>query len=177
LNFYTIQGGQKHEFQTAIRYEAYGEIQGIHGLVPKVVHPSYGLTDLYVALNPPVVFSKVSTMISYHDMLLMYLNKIFERYTLPERLALAALFAAGYNINVVKQVPQQSLPGFLEQATIELYLLAKDFESHIPTTGLYVQAKMIPGAVFVWMGSVVMAIGALLGAVAYKVPRLISSKP
>ena len=176
LNFYTVKGGHKYDFHTAIRYEAYGEIQGIHGLVPKVVHPSYGLTDLYVALNPPVVFSHVSTMISYHDMLLMYLHKIFKKYTLPQRLALAALFAAGYNINVVKQIPQQHLPAFLEQATIELYLLAKDYKSHIPTVGLYVQAKMIPGTAFVWIGPIVMALGALVGAAAYKRPRLISSK-
>ncbi|ABU81497.1 cytochrome c biogenesis protein CcsA [Ignicoccus hospitalis] len=176
LDFYSEKGGQRHAFHTSIRYEAYGEIQGIHGLVPKVVHPSYGLTDLYVALNPPVVFSKTSNMISYHDMLLMYLNKVFERYNVSERLALAALFAAGYNINVIKQVPQTHLPGFLEQAAIELYLLAKNYRSHIPENGLYVQAKMIPGVPFVWLGSLVMTIGSLIGAVAYKVPRAVSPK-
>ncbi len=177
LNFYTIKGNHKYAFHTAIRYEAYGEIQGIHGLVPKVVHPSYGLSDLYVALNAPVVFSNISSMISYHDLLLMYLHKIFPKYSVAQRLALAALFAAGYNINVIRQIPQTHLPTFLEQATIELYLLAKNYKSHIPTQGLYVQAKMNPGVPLVWLGSAIMALGGLVGAVAYKVPRLISSKP
>lgn len=181
LNFQVINGGHVSEFNVPIRYEAYGEIQGIHGLVPKVVHPSYGFSDLYVALNPPVVTSRVSQMISYHDLLLMYMHKVLPKYKLPQRLALAALFAAGYNINVIKQWasnPQmaQHLPTMLELATLELYLLSKNYHSHISTEGLYVQAKVIPGVPLVWIGPITMALGALLGAIAYKRPRLIGQK-
>ena len=181
LNFQVINGEHVSRFNVPIRYEAYGEIQGIHGLVPKVVHPSYGFSDLYVALNPPVVTSKVSQMVSYHDLLLMYMHKILPKYKIPERLALAALFAAGYNINVIKQWannPQmaQHLPTLLELATLELYLLSKDYKSHISTEGLYVQAKVIPGVPFVWIGPITMALGALIGAIAYKRPRLIAQK-
>ncbi len=181
LNFQVISKSGVNSFDVPIRYEAYGEIQGIHGLVPKVVHPSYGFSDLYVALNPPVVNSRVSQMISYHDLLLMYMHKILPKYKLPERLALAALFAAGYNINVIKQWannPQmaQHLTTLLELATLELYLLSKNYQSHISTEGLYVQAKVIPGVPLVWIGSVTMALGALIGAFAYKRPRLIGQK-
>ncbi len=177
LNFKVIVGNQTHDFKARIRYEAYGEIQGIHGLVPKVIHPSYGLSDLYVVLNPPVVNSKVLMGASYHDLLLWYLHKLLnsKNYTIAQKLALAALFAAGYNINVINQIPKNQLATYLELATLELYLLAKDYKSHIGTEGLYVQAKVVPGAIFVWLGPVLMALGSIIGALAYKIPRTVSS--
>lgn len=171
------KNGYSHNFNVKIRYEAYGEIQGIHGLVPKVVHPSYGLSDLYVVLNPPVANSHVLMGASYHDLLLWYLHNLLNsnNYTIAQKLALAALFAAGYNINVIRNVPQNQLPTYLELATLELYLLAKNFHSLINTEGLYVQAKVIPGVVLVWIGPVLMALSALIGAYAYTTPRTVSS--
>ncbi|UXD22510.1 hypothetical protein IPA_05660 [Ignicoccus pacificus DSM 13166] len=177
LNFKVIVGNSTHDFHAKIRYEAYGEIQGIHGLVPKVIHPSYGISDLYVVLNPPVAQSHVLMGASYHDLLLWYLHELFnsKNYTLGQKLALAALFAAGYNINVVNQIRQDQLPTYLELATLELYLMAKNYTSLIKTEGLYVQAKVIPGAIFVWTGPIIMAIAALIGAFVYRTPRTVSS--
>ncbi len=170
LNFKVlVPNGSDYEFKEKIRYEAYGEIQGIHGLVPKVVHPSYGLSDLYVVLNPPVKSSHLLTGISYHDLLLWYLHKLLnsKQFTEGQKLALTALFAAGYNINFINQVPKDQLPTFLELATIELYNMAKNYRSLIATEGLYVQAKVIPGMIFVWTGPSLMSFGALLGALYY----------
>ncbi|ALU12530.1 hypothetical protein EYM_04900 [Ignicoccus islandicus DSM 13165] len=167
-----------YEFNEKIRYEAYGEIQGIHGLVPKVVHPSYGLSDLYVVLNPPVKSSHAITGISYHDMLLWYLNKLLnsKNYDEGQKLALTALFAAGYNVNFVNQVPRDQLATFLEVATVELYNMAKNYKSLISTQGLYVQAKVIPGMIFVWSGPGLMSLGALLGAIYYYYSQRLVSK-
>ncbi len=166
------------DVKVRIRFEAYGEIQGIHGLVSKVIHPSLGLDDVYVVISPPTsegvldkLFGHAASAPGYHELLLYYLHEVFKELPPPKRLALTALMAAGYNIDVLRRLGggQQALQ-YLEREIVNLYLTAEKFNpanSTIVKEGLYVQVKLIPGVRLVWAGAVVMALGAVYAAAQY----------
>jgi len=149
-----------------IRFEAYGEIQGIHGLVSKVIHPSLGLDDVYVVISPPVRLGRLSHS-NYHELLLYYLHEAFKDMPPEKRLALAALMASGYNIDVLRRLSGPQLLERLEPAILDLYIEASSYNasaSNIVSEGLYVQVKVIPGVRLVWFGPILMAFGALYAA-------------
>jgi len=57
---------------------------------------------------------------------------------------------------------------FLEQAALELYLLAESFNPRnttIARQGLPVQVKLVPGVALVWYGTVIMAASAVYTAI------------
>ena len=162
-----LRVNDRRDFHVRIRFEAYGEIQGIHGLVSKVIHPSLGLDDVYVVVSPPTKRSMFLPDVSYHELLLYYLHEAFKRLEPRERLALAALMAAGYNIDTLNRLAPQRALERVEQSTVELYMLASNYnpaESAIAKEGLYVQVKVIPGVRLVWLGPVVMALSAVYAA-------------
>ncbi|BES80957.1 cytochrome c biogenesis protein CcsA [Pyrodictium abyssi] len=163
-------GGDVREETVRLRFESYGEVQGIHGLVTKVIHPRVGLTDVYIAIHAPVVTPDWGVT-GYHELLVYYLHAVYQSMNLTpaQRIALAALFASGYMMDTASSINdrmQRSL--FLEHAAIELYLLAEDFSpenSTIARQGLPVQVKLVPGVALVWYGAVMMAVSAVYAAV------------
>ncbi|BES80676.1 cytochrome c biogenesis protein CcsA [Pyrodictium abyssi] len=159
-----------------IRFEAYGEIQGIHGLVSKVIPIGLGLDEIYVVVSPPVVEGHLGGRVAYHELLVYYLHEAFKHLPPKKRLALAALMAAGYNIDVfndgVVDVEERQQ---LEATLVDLYLLAENFSqanSTIALEGLHVQVKIIPGVRLVWIGPIIMALAAVYAAAA----RLVAAK-
>ena len=162
--------GGERDVKVRIRFEAYGEIQGIHGLVSKVIHPSLGLDDVYVVLSPPID-SGIFTGAPYHELLLYYLHQVFKKLPPSQRLALTALFAAGYNIDRLKRMdprnPQAAI--LMERSIVELYLMAEKFNvtaSQLRLHGLDVEVKVIPGVRLVWLGPSLMALSAFYAAAA-----------
>ncbi|ALL00541.1 Cytochrome c biogenesis factor [Pyrodictium delaneyi] len=152
-----------------IRFEAYGEIQGIHGLVSKVIPIGLGLDDVYVVVSPPVVEGYIGGRVAYHELLVYYLHEAFKHLPPEKRLALAALMAAGYNVDVLNDgslsVDERQQ---VEATLVDLYLLAENFgqtNSTIVKEGLHVQVKIIPGIRLVWIGPIIMALGAVYIAV------------
>ena len=162
--------GGERDVKVRIRFEAYGEIQGIHGLVSKVIHPSLGLDDVYVVLSPPID-NGMFTGAPYHELLLYYLHQVFKRLPPSQRLALAALFAAGYNIDRLKHMDPRDprAAALMEQSIVELYLAAEKFNvsnSKLRLHGLDVEVKVIPGVRLVWLGPTLMAVSAFYAAAA-----------
>jgi len=162
-------GGDVREETVRLRFESYGEVQGIHGLVTKVIHPRVGLTDVYIAIHAPVVTPDWGVT-GYHELLVYYLHAVYQSMNLTpaQRIALAALFASGYMMDTASSINdrmQRSL--FLEHAALGLYLLAEDFSpenSTIARQGLPVQVKLVPGVALVWYGAVIMAVSAVYAA-------------
>ena len=158
------------EVKVRIRFEAYGEIQGIHGLVSKVIHPSVGLDDVYVVVSPPVRPGELSGS-PYHELLLYYLHQAYRELPPGKRLALTALMAAGYNLDVLNRLGFQSTEALrrLEQSIVDLYISAARYSpenSTLKSEGLSIQVKVIPGVRLVWLGPALMAAGALYAAAA-----------
>ncbi len=148
-----------------IRFEAYGEIQGIHGLVSKVVHPARGLDDVYVVVSPPVDPGDL-TGSPYHSLLLYYLHQVFRELPPEKRLALAALMAAGYNLDALKRMSPDKASATLAGSIVDLYVMAERYKpgSLIEEQGLNVQVKIIPGVRLVWLGPVLMSLSAVMAA-------------
>jgi cytochrome c-type biogenesis protein CcmF len=163
--FRVVHGGKEDSIRARIRFEAYGEVQGIHGLVPKVIHPSRGLDDIYLVINPPVVDSFIyGGQVSYHELLIYYLSQAFKQLKPEERLALAAVMVGGYQADMLRNMPPQQALVMLEGSLIDVYLLANMFtkeNSTIITKGLEVKVKIIPGVGLVWIGPVLMAASAV----------------
>jgi cytochrome c-type biogenesis protein CcmF len=156
------------EAKVRIRFEAYGEIQGIHGLVSKVIHPSVGLDDVYVVVSPPVKPGELSGS-PYHELMLYYMHEMYKQLPPAKKLALTALMAAGYNLDMLNRLGFQSQEAItrLEQSIVDLYLSASRYSpenSTLKTEGLSVQVKVIPGVRLVWLGPVLMAAGAVYAA-------------
>jgi len=158
-----VDGSQLERFR--IRFEAYGEIQGIHGLVSKVIHPARGLDDVYVVVSPPVDPGDI-TGSPYHALLLYYLHEVFKELTPEQRLALAALMAAGYNIDMLERMQPGDAAMRLMGSVIDLYVMAESYKpgSLIEQQGLNVQVKIIPGVRLVWLGPVLMGASVVLAA-------------
>ncbi|ABM81336.1 cytochrome c biogenesis protein CcsA [Hyperthermus butylicus] len=159
------RGDDLREVKLRIRFEAYGEVQGIHGLVPKVMHPGLGLDELYIVINPPVVDSIIyGKAVAYHELLIYYLHEAFKNLTVPDRLALAAVMVGGYNADFVSGLEKQQARAFLENSLLDVYILASKFDpanSTLVRDGLRLQVKLVPGVRLVWIGPVVMAVSAL----------------
>ncbi|BEP17204.1 hypothetical protein PYJP_05560 [Pyrofollis japonicus] len=164
--FKISRGGSEKLVKERIRFEAYGEIQGIHGLVPKVIHPGEGIDEVYIVLEPPMINSFLyGSQIAYHELLIYYLHEAFKNLTPPERLALAAVMIGGYQSDLLGNLgnPQQA-QSMLEGSLVDVYLLASKYDprnSTILRDGLTVKVKIVPGARLVWLGPVLMAISAL----------------
>jgi len=164
------RGDKVREESVRLRFESYGEVQGIHGLVTKVVHPRVGLTDIYIAIHAPVVAPKWGVA-GYHELLVYYLHAVYQSMNLTpaQRIALAALMASGYMMDTALSINDPAQRGrFLEQAALELYLLAESFNPRnttIARQGLPVQVKLVPGVALVWYGTVIMAASAVYTAI------------
>ncbi len=158
-------GGVEAEETARIRFEAYGEIQGIHGLVAKVIHLSLGLNDVYIVLSPPTIepsFDPQGTPV--HELLVYYLSQVFKKLPPEKRVALAALMATGYTLDMARSLPAEQRPSFLARAIADLYILAERFNpanSTIAVKGLTVQVKVIPFVGLVWLGPVTMTVAGL----------------
>ncbi len=163
--FRVVHGGEEETIRARIRFEAYGEVQGIHGLVPKVIHPGRGLDDIYLVVQPPTVESFIyGEQITYHELLVYYLSQAFKQLEPEERLALAAVMMGGYQADILRNMPPQQAMTMLEGSLIDIYLVASMFteeNSTIATKGLEVKVKVIPGVGLVWLGPILMAASAL----------------
>ncbi len=169
-----------------IRFEVNGEVQGIHGSVPKVLHAPIGLTDVYITVQQPLVYAPFAFQMpdgsvyqpSFPDLVVYYLHEVFKKVRDPgKRLALAALLAAGLDIDTYREaaagkIPEQSALAQIEYDTVSLYLMAENYtKPGVVTEGLSVEVKLVPGAPLVWWGSALMAAAAMLSALAVYVPR------
>ena len=168
-----------------MRFEVNGEVQGIHGSVPKVFHAPIGLTDVYVTVSQPFIYTDyVLTLPSgqpyqpgFPDLVVYYLHEVFKRIESPEkRLALASLLAAGLDIDSFKEAMRSGSEAAMQEAlariaydALSLYLLAEKYNVSRPgvvTEGIEVDLKLVPGAPLVWGGSVLMSVAAILTAIA-----------
>jgi cytochrome c-type biogenesis protein CcmF len=169
LKLRVSHGGSSKTVTVKVRFEAYGEVQGIHGLVPKVIHPGLGLDELYIVLQPPVVKSMIyGEDVVYHELLIYYLHEAFKHLTPEERLALTAVMVGGYLKDTVDgmmkggQLAQAQM--LLEGSLVDVYLLASKFDpanSTIAREGLDVSVKLVPGVRLVWLGPVLMSLSAV----------------
>ena len=163
-------GGFAEERNVRLRFEAYGEIQGIHGLVPQVVRIPSGVDEVYIVVHVPVVEENIPVRPSYgyHELLVYYLHEAFKKLSPRERLALTALMASGYTVDdmrrLLREAPQ-SATYLLEKSIIDLYLLAEHYDpahSVVAEKGVVVQVKVIPGASLVFYGPLLMALAETL---------------
>ncbi len=168
-------GGWSRDVTVRIRFEAYGEVQGIHGLVPKVVRIPVGIDEVYIVLEPPTVDSIVfGRSIAYHELLVYYLHEAFKNLNPWERLALSALMAAGYQHDFIRSLSPEQARTLLEGSTVDLYILASKFNpsnSTVDSQGITVRVKIVPGVLLVWLGPTVMALSALYLALASVIKR------
>ncbi len=160
-NLITLRVGDGR-VEALLRFEVNGEIQGIHGLVTKVLHMYRGLDDVYIALQPPSV---THNGMSFHDLMLYYLHKVGWKMSLSDRVALTALLASGYYIDFLKRSSPTQRPVIELNAFVNLYYMAENYTSAIPKEGITLMVKVIPGAPLVFWGPVIMAIGAILGII------------
>ncbi len=162
--------GQSVTIPVKIRFEAYGEVQGIHGLVPVVVHPIIGLDEMYIVVYPPTLTAPIpGAKNTFHELLVYYLSETFKTLPPEKKLALAAIMAAGYYSDILRNMGPQQRPFMLEQVLLELYLAAEKFNpenSTIVREGIQVKVKIVPGVVLVWLGPTIMALSAIYTLVA-----------
>ncbi len=143
-----VEGSPK---EVSIRFDANGEVQGIHGLVAHVVNFPSGLDEVYMVFNPPTVKEKAWSF-GYHELMVYYLHETFKGLSQEERLGLAAVFSAAYLKDAV--TPENLFPHFME-----LYDLAEGFslnKSVLISQGAHVQAKVIPYVRLLWYGVILM---------------------
>ncbi len=161
----TDPSGRTTEHEVEIRFEVNGEVQGIHGLVPKVVHTPLTLTDMYLVVYPPMAKSLEGLdMMTYHELLVYYLSAVFKQLQPSERLALTAVLVGGYYQDSVMPLSPAERSFRMEKAIVDLYLLAENFDpanSAVNTDGLAIRMKPVPGVIFVWLGSLIMAASAI----------------
>ncbi len=154
------------QFDSVLRFEANGEAMGIHGLIIDVIILDDGFNDIYINVQPPFVEGYFD---SYHELLVYYLNQASTSLGLEERLALAAIMAAGYNIAASAMPPeQQGLT--VEKAMVDLLLLSEDFKpsnSSINETGITLRVKMVPGIEILWLGAALMITSVLISLLAF----------
>ncbi len=134
-----------------IRFDANGEVQGIHGLVAHVVNFPSGLDEVYMVFNPPTVKEKPWSF-GYHELMVYYLHETFRGLPTEEKLGLAAVFSSAYLKDAVP--PENLFPHFME-----LYDLAEGFspnKSVLRSQGAHVQAKVIPYVGLLWYGVILM---------------------
>ncbi len=168
-------GGVVQKVNARIRFEAYGEVQGIHGLVYRVIRVPVGLDEVYVVFKPPMIESPLmGRSLSYHELLIYYLSQVFKELTPLERLALAAVMAGGYNVDFVSGMGREEAAGVLETSLLDLYILASTFNpenSSIVVKGVPIEVKVVPGVALVWLGPVIMAVAPILLAVSSAIGR------
>lgn len=161
----TDPAGHTTEHEVEIRFEVNGEVQGIHGLVPVVVHTPLSPTDVYLVISPPIAKGLEGLdMSTYHELLVYYLSALFKKLQPSERLALAAVLAGGYYQDNIISLPPTERPFRMEKAIVDLYLLAENFNqsnSAVNSDGLTVRMKLVPGVIFVWLGPILMAASAI----------------
>ena len=166
LNLRIGVGGREHDVRVALRFDANGELAGIHGLVVQVIPIPEGLDDIYVAIYPPV---DNNSTYGWHDLLLYYLNKTLAKVEDKlQRLGIVAAFATGYLIDLVRQNPESL--NQLAHAIAELYDKATHYQSTVEVTGIRVAIKYIPMVNLVWLGSAIMMVSevATLAAIVFR---------
>jgi len=155
LKLRIIEHGRSHDVDASIRFDANGELAGIHGLVVKVLPISIGPDNIYVAIYPPTYPNQYG----WHDLLLYYLNKTLPGIRDPaKRLGILLAFTAGYLVDVLKQNQQGALQ-LLLQAAENLYNVTSHYHSIITSEGLRIAVKRIPMIDLVWAGALVMMLG------------------
>jgi len=138
-----------------IRFEANGEAAGIHGLVAPAVIVRGGLSDVYISVHPPMVNGMYDR---YHEPLIYYLNHAIRELPPGEALTLTAVMAAGYNVNFLSQADPTTAAVVVEQATVDLYLLAENASGRaVESAGVVVMVKAVPAVNLVWAGVAIMA--------------------
>ncbi len=167
---FAIKDGKEKVYEKAVvRFEANGEAIGIHGLVSDTIIIRKGISDIYLSIQPPMVQGFFDT---YHELLVYYIKQVLGRYPPEQALSLAALMAAGYNIASVSSL-SLLLAGFIvEQAMMDLLILAQEFDpsnSTITREGIPVLVKVIPNVDIVWAGAALMAIGGTLLSLGYAI--------
>ena len=152
LNLRVGVSGREHDVRVVLRFDANGELAGIHGLVVQVIPISEGLDNIYIAVYPPV---DNNSTYGWHDLLLYYLNKTLARVEDKlQRLGIVAAFATGYLIDLVRQSPESL--NQLAHAIVELYNRATSYQSAVETAGVRIAVKYIPMVNLVWLGSAIM---------------------
>ncbi len=148
-----LNGARK---EVVMRFDANGEIQGIHGLVAHVVSVSTGLDEVYMVFNPPTVKKRMWSP-GYHELMIYYLHETFKGLSTEERLGLTSIFAAAYLKDAVSF--ENLFPYF-----VDLYELATGFspeESVLTTQGMIIQVKVIPYVSLLWLGVALMIVAEL----------------
>ena len=167
LSFEISEGGGKWFERAVVRFEANGEAIGIHGLVSDTIIVRRGLSDIYISIQPPMVQGYFDT---YHEPLVYYVKEATQRLPPEQALALTSLMAAGYNIGSVRSLDHLQAGFMVEQALLDLLLLARDFEparSALLEQGLPVMIKVVPGVGLVWLGVALMAASGAVLALVY----------
>ncbi|MCE4612459.1 MAG: cytochrome c biogenesis protein CcsA [Desulfurococcales archaeon] len=153
----TIIGEDEYSARARLRFDANGELQGIRGLVPQVVHVWRGLTDVYITLYPPVTRAGGELV---HELMIYYLSRVKDLYGDASALTLATIILAEYYPS-----PRSSSDLWsLARDSYYLYLEASGFDhskSRIYTEGIRVEVKIIPGVGLVWLGSLLSIASAL----------------
>jgi len=152
LNLRVGVGEREHNIRVVLRFDANGELAGIHGLVVQVIPIPEGLDDIYIAIYPPI---DNNSTYGWHDLLLYYLNKTLARVEDKlQRLGIVAAFATGYLIDLVRQNPESLSQ--LAHAIVELYDKASRYQSAVETAGVRIAVKYIPMVNLVWLGVAIM---------------------
>ena len=158
------EGGETRIVEPVIRFEANGEALGIHGLVTDTIIIGRGLSDLYINVQPPHAQGFFNT---YHELLVYYLSEARHGLKPEEYLSLVGVMAAGYNIGSVTGMSHVEAGFQVEQAMIDLYLLAEKYDpasSNIKSDGITIMVKVVPGVDLIWIGVAVMAVSGLFSA-------------
>ncbi len=164
---FTIAASEPVRKMERIRFEANGEAIGIHGLVTPALILHKGLSDIYISVQPPMVDGYFDR---YHEPLIYYLYEANRQLQPQEALALTALMASGYNIADVTRMSHAEAGAIVEQALLDLYLLAERFDpanSTLYTQGLVIMVKVVPGVNLVWAGAGIMAASAMILGILY----------
>ena len=125
---------------------------------------------MYIVVYPPTLTAPIpGAKNTFHELLVYYLSETFKTLPPEKKLALAAIMAAGYYSDILRNMGPQQRPFMLEQVLLELYLAAEKFNpenSTIVREGIQVKVKIVPGVVLVWLGPTIMALSAIYTLVA-----------
>ena len=169
LTFIISEGKDEVVEKAVVRFEANGEAIGIHGLVSDTIILKKGINDIYLSIQPPMIQGFFDT---YHELLIYYVKEVLNRYPPEQALSLASVMAAGYNIASVSSLGLLQAGVIVEQALMDLLILAQEFDpsnSTITKEGIPVLVKVIPNVNLVWAGATLMTVGATLLSLGYAI--------
>nr|MEB3859716.1 cytochrome c biogenesis protein CcsA [Desulfurococcales archaeon] len=162
-----VVGGEEYSAVARLRFDANGELLGIRGLVPQVIHIWRGLSDIYIVVYPPIAEAGDQLV---HELMLYYLSEIARIYGDRAAFALASIIMAEYypsprGVSDLWSLARDSYYFYRESVEFS------ESSSRIYSDGLRVEVKIIPGVGLVWLGSLLSVAAALL--LALLPPRLL----